>query len=269
MITTKLTIAEYELIDIRAKYGLRYSAPIFFGPPPEVASDAEIRNGSVTLFQKNGQKFGITNWHVIEKFREYRSAGISPVCMVGNVEIDPLAILIDESKWYDLATLDFSDVDASKIRGNKEIPCDYFVPSHWPPEIPKLGDFLMFGGFPLSRRQRHSINEIMFGSASSGGSEVHSVQEDVVTCQLQLEQCVLAFDRSGTGFPALPGISGGPVLRTRRLPTGIEIFELVGIVFDDGNSYDTLRLRPISLVLDDGKIAIPPVIGIVNNPYAN
>jgi hypothetical protein len=178
---------------------------------------------------------------------------------VGNVEVDLTQLVIDESAWYDLATLDLTKVDASKIRGGKEIPCQYWEAREWPPKLPAPKEFLMFGGFPLSRRKRHALDQIEFGAVSSGGTEVRTVQEDLITAQIAFDECIVAFDDVGNGFPELPGISGGPVMQLRTSNMGLELFEMIGVIFEHHEAYDSLRVRPLSLIDEQGKITKPPM----------
>ena len=168
--------------------------------------------------------------------------------------IDPEKFLISESEELDLAVLNLENIDVSKIRGGTEIPCQFHEPLKWPPDLPKVGEFVLFGGFPKSKRLELAKGHLEFGSLSSGGSEIHSVQMDVITCQIQIDQCIIDFDRDGDGFSELPGISGSPVMIARQTEGGLTVFDLIGVVFEYHSGWDVLRVRPVSLIASDGTI---------------
>lgn len=239
------------LLDVYARHALQFAVPIYFGVPgrPEY-----LNNGTVTLLELGGRRFGITNYHVLARYRKKLRRIHGLVCQVGPVVIRPLDRLVSESKKYDLVVLDFQNIQPQTLRGGNEIPCRYHVPREWPPQPVAPGNFVMFGGFPRTKRVAITDDELEFGGVSSAGSEVLSVQPDVFTFQIQIEQCVTAFDRDGRGFEDLPGISGSPVLIARRSPGGIEVIDLVGIFFEDYPAIDVYRVRPGSVIGADGMI---------------
>src|ERR1041385_8986267 len=122
----KATAREY------SRFALQFSAVICFWQSLGIP---KVNHGNVTLLKLDGRRFGITNHHVIAHFRERQIAGESLVCQIGNVPIDPLLRLHSSSQAMDLAILDLSEVDPSKIRGTKDIPFHFHEPQVWPPSM--------------------------------------------------------------------------------------------------------------------------------------
>lgn len=252
-----LSTNDLALMHELAKYSLRFSAAIAFGGRGKAANETTVNNGTVALVKLGGQKFGVSNYHVIDAYRKRQEQGEVLSCVVGNVEIDPIARLHSESSIYDLAVLDLSGIDVARIRGSTEIPCQFNEPRIWPTPMPKEGEFVLFGGFPLTKRKVLNPTEIEFGSMSSGGTRVHSVQPDVLSAQIEIDQCVISYDRDGKGFQDLPGISGCPVMAT-RVVSGVGVIDLIGIVFEYHSDWDLMRFRPVTLIGENGQIATHP-----------
>lgn len=244
------------LMNELARYALRFSAPIAFCGRGKMANETKINNGTIALVKLHGHQFGITNHHVIDEYRDRQNTGEAMVGMVGNVEIDPLVRVHSESAYYDLVVLDLKGVDVTKIRGGTEIPCQFLDPRIWPAPMPEKDQWILFGGFPGIKRQILNPTEVEFGTMSSGGTRVHSVQPDVFTAQVEIEQCIISFDRDGRGFEDLPGISGCPVMMG-RVVGGVAVIDLVGVVFEYFRDWDLMRMRPITLIGEDGYIISP------------
>jgi hypothetical protein len=242
--------------DEYAKFALNFASYLIIGPKRvDLKANAQINNACITLVQLNGRKVGITNDHVVEHFFQRQEKGEDVICQVGNQPVDLNKCMISRSARYDLATIDLEAIDQTRIRGpDSKIPLQFQVPATWPAEMPKTGEFILFGGFPSSKRRDAGHGHLNFGSVSSGGTEVVSVQEDVITCQLKIKECHVHFDDDGTGLTGLPGISGSPVMKIRQTNAGIAVVDLIGIIFEHTNAYDALRIRPTSLIEVDGQI---------------
>lgn len=255
--TPPLTFQQIGLANEQAKLAVQFSTYFVIAPPPsrDVTPDTQFNNGSITLVELGGRHCGITNWHVVDKYRERKNAGEKIVCQIGNVLIDPQSRLIDESEALDLAVLDLSDVDVAKIRGGREVPCQFHVPGAWPPERPAEGTYVAFGGWPKSRRQMRSANLVEFGAVCSGATEVQSSHENLLRCAIQIDQATMLFDREGAGIPDLPGMSGGPVIYGREI-NGVLVFEMVGVIFEHNENLDALYIRPTSLIRANGTLFI-------------
>lgn len=243
----QITIAQHY-----AKFALQFSAPICYW---NRHGTLKLNHGNVSLLKIGGRKFGITNNHVVEGFRKRNASGESLLCQIGNVPIDPIGRLHSWSERMDLAVLDLSEVDASSIRGTRDIPpCQFHESDDWPPQMPKSGDWALLGGFPVTKRVQLGPGHFEFGTFSSGGTLIDSVQPDLITCRIEIEKCVISIDRDGRGLEDLPGISGSPVMVARQLASGITVFDLIGVVFEHSMTWDALRIRPLSLVDSNGYI---------------
>lgn len=248
------TLEQLALFDERAKFPITCSTYFLFAPPPSRVSSANnLNNGTITLVSVNGRKFGITAYHVVERYRERIELGEQLIFYVGNVVIDPEACLVSESKELDLAVLDLAIVNPLQIRGGGEIPCAFHEPRTWSSGKVRAGDFVLLGGWPGSGRGEIAREHLIFGSFSSGGSEVQSVQTDVFTCRIEFDACFVSSNRGATSLPALPGISGGPVFVETELESGMTVFDFVGVIFEYHEGLDILRARPISLIGVNGQ----------------
>ena len=213
-----------------------------------------LNHGNISLLKMDGRQFGVTNYHVVEHFRQRKAEGEPLFCQIGNVPIDPMVRLHSFSEAMDLAILDLSEVDAASIRGTKDILCQFHEPDVWPPQMPQRGDFALLGGFPVTKRTELGPRHFEFGSFSSGATLIDSVQPDVITCRIEIDKCVISFDRDGKGLEDLPGISGSPVMVARERDSGIIVFDLIGVVFEHSMNWDALRIRPMSLINSHGHI---------------
>jgi hypothetical protein len=234
-----------------AKFALQFSAVICFGEDRGIPM---MNHGNISLLKMGGRQFGITNYHVVEGFRQRKAAGKPLFCQIGNVPIDPMDRLHSCSEAVDLAILDLSKVDAAGIRGTRDIPCQFHEPDGWPPRMPQEGDFALLGGFPVTKRTELELRHFEFGSFSSGATLIYSVQPDVITCRIEIDECVISLDRDGKGLEDLPGISGSPVMVAGERDCGIIVFDLIGVVFEHSMSWDVLRIRPMTLINSHGYI---------------
>jgi hypothetical protein len=237
-----------------AKFSLQFATALAFTPKEGPLDPTLLNNATVSLVMLGGKPLGITNHHVIDVFRA-KSAEQRMTCQLGNAPIDPLARLISESSRFDLAILDLAGVEPRRIRGaHPEIPCQFHVPRSWPPDPPHVGDFITFGGFPGTKRRHLRGSHVEFGAMCSGASEVISVQTDVITSQIRLDQCVTHFDKDGRGFEGVPGLSGAPSFLPRLTTSRVEVLDFIGVVFEYHDEWDTLRLRPTSLITESGHV---------------
>lgn len=236
-----------------ARFALQFSAVICFG---NLRGEPEINHGSISLLKLGGRQLGLTNYHVVERFHQRQAASQQLFCQIGNVRIDPVR-LHSYSQPLDLAVLDLSEVNAAKLDRIGDISRLFHDPHVWPPQMPQAGEFALLGGFPVTKRTELGPLHFEFGAFSSGATLIHSVQPDVITCRIEIDECVISFDRDGKGLEDLPGISGSPVMVARQLGSGITVFELIGVVFEQSVRWDVLRIRPMSLIDSHGHIESP------------
>ena len=211
----------------------------------------ELNNGSVTLLKLGNRTIGVTCHHVIDYYRQLLDRS-NVLCQIGEAEINPLDRIIDESQQFDLTTLDLEGVTFTPSNVDTEIGSHLFQPAIWPPNSVKSGDFVAFGGFPGTWRSQVAWDELVFPTFSSGACKVASVGEDYFMCQFAREYWVEVMNPYGLGdLHNLGGLSGSPVFIWRKL-----FAELVGIVYQFSPGLDLVRIRPVKLIGEDGKIKI-------------
>ena len=255
MSVTPLSPESYQLADALASFPVMSSAYVLFAPPQgQSSAPAGLNSATVTLVTLNGRQMGLTAQHVIDRYRQRTANGEQLIFYIGNVVLDLDTCLLSESAFLDIAVLDLTRVDPSAVRGTSEIPCTFHTSRSWPGEQVTPGDFVLLAGWPADTRTALAPGRLQFASFSSGGAEVQSVQSDVITCRLEIDECHVVLDRTGRGAPDFPGISGGPMFRSAVLDGGVTVFDLVGIIFEYHKELDVLRARPVSLIGEDGKI---------------
>ncbi len=244
--------------DELSKVPMTYATPIYFADPPGFADFPNINNGTGSLIAVGDKQFCITNWHVLDAYRARRCKEPKIIFQAGNLRLDPEDALISESQYYDLAVFDFSRWGAEELGSFGEVPTQFLKIFSWPPDLRTKGDFVMFGGYPGYWREVTGPAEILFDTLSSGSTEVIESNEKRLICQIQIEKCLVHRaepDREGPGD--LSGLSGGPVIRETRSASGIITFEFVGIIYEYGDGFDCLFIRPASLISEDGRIREP------------
>jgi hypothetical protein len=237
------------------KFPLLFAKAAFFGERPSRSREVEVNNGTVTLANLGNGPIAITCQHVIAGFREKRKEAQNVIFQLGFVDLDPLAQLIDGNERLDLATIRLTEKQAKAITSEGEIGSCVFKPVSWPPPLPTIGDFVAFGGFPGTLRTILSFDELEFGSWSSGASEVSSVSDFQFASVFDRENWVQSFGtQHHMDLIALGGMSGGPVFIKRKLH-----WDLVGIVSQYHENYDTVLFASLRPLRQDGTIEPPPV----------
>lgn len=103
------------------KFPMQFAAPIYFGVPSE--ANSKINNGTITLIKFRGHKFGITNHHVIYKYkiRNRSEKGLS--LNIGNFRVNDLnEITIHEDKEADLFVMDLNHASEDDLESGDEVP---------------------------------------------------------------------------------------------------------------------------------------------------
>ena len=244
--------------DELSKVPMTYAVPVYFGGPPGSAGFPKLNNGTGSLISVGGAKFCITNWHVLDLYRARRASEPELIFQVANVRLDPERVLISENRDYDLAVLGFAEWGAEEAGSDGEVPTQFLDVASWPPELPAMGNFVMFGGYPGYWREVTGPAEVRFDTLSWGAAEVIDSNIERLVCQLQIDKCLVHRAEPGRDQPGeLGGLSGGPVLRQKQSEGGITTFEFVGIIYEYGKEFDCLFIRPASLITEDGRIAGP------------
>ena len=238
-----------------AKFPLLFAKAAFFGQRPSRTLPTEVRNGTITLANLGNRPLAITCQHVIAGYREKRANLDRVIFQIGDADLDPVAQLIDENQRLDLATIGLTEKQVKAITSDGEIGSCVFEPTSWPPPIPNEGEFIAFGGFPGSFRSVISFDELEFGTWSSGASEVCSVSEFQFASVFEREFWVQSFgNKYHMDLNALGGMSGGPAFIKRKL-----YWDLVGIVTQYHENYDTVFFASLRSIRPGGTIERPPV----------
>jgi hypothetical protein len=235
-----------------SKFPLRFATAAFFGDRPKKGRLQKVNNGTVTLLNLDGRRIALTCSHVLEGYRKIYGTPNTNF-QIGDLELNPLDRIIDESSDLDLVTLDLEGLSLREFSNDEGIGTHFFDPVRWPPDRIKQGDFVAFGGFPGLWRQNLSWRELLFDSWSSGATEVTSVSEDHFVCQFEREFWVASLNLhglEGLELRKLGGLSGSPVFIHRSI-----YWELVGVVYEFSESFDLMYARPTSLLRKDGTFA--------------
>lgn len=237
------------------KFPLLFAKAAFFGQRPSREKRVEINNGTVTLADLGSGPIAITCQHVIAGFRKKREEAERVIFQLGFVDFDPVEQLIDENERLDLATIWLTEKQAKAVTSEGEIGSCIFKPKSWPPPLPDKGEFIAFGGFPGTLRSILSFDELEFGSWSSGASEISSVSDFQFASVFNRENWIQSFGtKHHMDLIALGGMSGGPVFIKRKV-----YWDLVGIVSQYHENYDTVFFGSLRSLRQDGTIEPPPV----------
>lgn len=236
------------------KFPLLFAKAVFFENLLSDKSVQTVRNGTVSLVDLGSGQMAITCSHVLDGYRERLKENDKVVFRIGNVILNPLEHLIDESSKLDLATLNLKEIDIKEISLGKEIGTSFICPETWPSSEVEVGDFVAFGGFLGKLREQTSSGDLNFGSFSSGASEVSSVNDEYFICQFEREYWVESLGiKSEEDLRELGGISGGPVFFIRK-NNEIISHEFVGIISQFSPDFDLLYIRKAKFVNKDGSI---------------
>ncbi len=234
------------------RFPVLFAAPLFFGTPPNGKTQVEINNGTATLIQGDKPVI-VTAEHVIRGYEELVNKMPGAIFQIGDLKIhDPLNRIVFRSSAHDLVTLEVTEKEKKEINAqaktNGGIGGSFYEAKDWPPELPKEGDWIAFGGFPGKIREILSFREIRFDTFSCGSEQVRRVAEDQFTCKFDKKDWVKR-DPHGVSKvldDELGGISGCPVFKINYKPC--MWYELVGFVIEYSKDLEYLIMRPAKFV---------------------
>jgi hypothetical protein len=244
-----------------ARLPLRYAVPVFFGEPPGNKRELITSSGTVSLVDLGNGPMAVTCSHVLDGYRQRAKEDPRTIFQIGNLKLNPLEIIIDESEQLDLVTIDLRGKKIDEIASGRETVSYFFHPRHWPPQDIIEGDVVAFGGFPGIWRQRSSADEFAFVSFSSGASFVTSVRDEYFVCQLEREHWIepqehylrpLDVGTNPKDLYDFGGLSGGPVIIVREV-----YWDFVGIIYQFSSEFDLLYIRPTKFISESGSISTP------------
>lgn len=216
-----------------------------------------FRSASGVLLRLRGVPYLITNWHVLEAYRNLAAQRATQFFFAENA-VDPIQRLHSESAELDLAVLLAYNlripVERNRLAGVPDVRV--YEPEQWPPAAPEAGDSVFFAGWPEKGRSVDIENmEARFRPYAYVGATIQEVTDGGFT---------IPFDptdlRGVTGLETkeqlqerdLSGLSGGPIFRdmsaSGRAP------ELVGFIKEHATTWGLLLATSALHLRSDGQI---------------
>ena len=247
MTTEDITKEELALSKEMAQFPMKFCNACFFGDASDPSG--KVNNGTMTLVRYKGEKFGITNFHVIDAYRKRLANEPDIKFYIGNTLIDIEETLFDENEDLDLCTLYLDAYEEKDFGSFGDIPTHFFEIDEFPLAQVSEGEFVLFGGFPGVWRTRPETNHLVFDSLSTGGTEVAEVTDMNIRCELAIDNCLVTMNRHDRALPDdFGGLSGGPMFARRELSSGVTIFKLAGIIYQHMPEYDSITIRPVTFI---------------------
>ncbi|MEJ1298321.1 MAG: hypothetical protein RPU64_04120 [Candidatus Sedimenticola sp. (ex Thyasira tokunagai)] len=241
----ELTDEQRKVVNELTEFPMKFCNAFFFGDPSD--ESVKVNNGTMTLIKYNNQRYGITNYHVIDKFRKRREEEPNIKLAIGNAEINLEDSLIDEDPKIDLCTFNLEIYKESDFESNGDVPTFFYELDDFSTGSLKEGDFVLLGGFPGVWRERPHSNHLAFDTLSSGSTKVTEFTGKNLRCELALDKCIFTGKHGRDEFPEnLGGISGGPAFLHYVTDAGFSQFKLVGVIYEHVPAYDSILIRPIS-----------------------
>jgi hypothetical protein len=244
--TTTLT-AQQKLIGFQtAEWCLNYVAPAFIADPPNQEGGGIYTNGTCSFIDTGRRKFAVTNWHVIDAFRQKKAKKADLNFQIGSVVIKIDDHIISENVRRDLATFEITDSDLAVLH-KQFCSC-----TQWPSPRVVNDELVVFAGYPGIFRSQLSLHEALFESvhmlemvtsASSNQFGIHFDRDAWITQTRR---------RKAPGLSDLGGFSGAVVFRPKN--AAITYLEPVGVIFEYSPSLDLQLIRHIDFINDDGSI---------------
>jgi len=242
--------AERILADTLVRYPMMFCSACYFGDPSD--KSMKVNNGTMTLIKHNSKRYGITNYHVVQEYRNRFLDEPDIRFCVGNVEIDLESAVLDEDRNLDLCTLNFDEYDEESFGSGGDVPTRFLNIENFDTIGLKEGDYVLFGGYPGVWRERPTSNHLIFDTLSTGGTQVIDVTPRNIICELAIDKCIISLSNHRERFPDnLGGLSGGPVFFHELSGAGISIFKFVGIIYEHMQDFDSVLIRPASFIDND------------------
>lgn len=246
-----LTDSEFAaLSELVTKFPLRFAKAAIIGPMPVPGTPATINSGTTTLVLLQAGYVAITCDHIVREAQERQAADPNVIFQIGDARIDIATQLIDQSSYRDIATLRIQEHQLPEILAGEEIGTSFFAPAAWPPPRPTENDYVAFGGFPGTLRTIETFQDLVFGTWSSGASPVSSSSERQFASHFERDRWFQSFGSADhLALRNFGGMSGGPAFVLRE-----HHWELVGIVKEYHEEFDTVFFSCLASVRDDGSI---------------
>ena len=226
-----------------------YTTFVCFADPVE-KYQAGIYNSATCTFHDTGSaKFGVTNYHVINGYREKRKEIPDLVFQVGCYRVDIDKYIISEDENLDLATFALPDEVWKALEKEGK---QYCFSSKWPPDRIIQGETIFYLGFPGIFRERFTKTEYNFYMVALC-EVVDSVSERQFGVAIDRDTWVQQFGiKCISELTDYGGFSGACIF---RLPDRqITSLEPVGILFEAGDTMELHFVRHIEFIDSTGKI---------------
>lgn len=224
-----------------------YVVPICW-PKSIDAEGVHLTNGTAFFVKTPQAVFAVTAAHVVLEFLQAKARDPRTICGLvdSETEIDLAQDLIGIGRNIDIATFRISERIISKF--------DKHPLTAWPPKVPKIGQGLLYAGFPRQNRARRGPREFSFG-LTAGGTPVDHVDDAKVVTSINRDELV---DTLGLGLPPddfdFGGMSGGPVLAI--VETGVVSWALAGVIYEGSRLGGGLLYGArATYIQDDGTLA--------------
>lgn len=234
------------LAEVLVRYPMMFCVPCFFGAPG--SNDGRLNNATLTLLEYKGERYGITNYHVIDEYRRRLAEDPGVHLYFGGVKADLDLVLLDEDSDVDICVFYLEEYPEKDFATDGEVPTQFFpVGDLCYVENLVAGDFVLMGGYPGAWRVKLSSLNFQFDTLSFGGTEVSEATEMNIRCELKVGQSTLV-SKNREKFPDnIGGLSGGPVFHHSVTNRGISKFEFVGVIYEYIHEYDSVLIRPASI----------------------
>jgi S1-C subfamily serine protease len=208
-----------------------HCAGIVIAPPPG-CRPGRLNTGSGFVLSLDGAHFLGTANHVVESWFQRTSDGEHLLFQAGGADIAPKGRVA----WRDeVADVAFLRIDADEARRIGVQPYEALL--GWPPPAPKIGDYIVFAGYPATERLHPDPGSVDFG-CFSGLVSVTSSHKNHVICQFERDYWI-----SHDGGPLPPfgadlrGLSGGPAMLMGKIA-----YPLVGVVVEHNSAFELMRV---------------------------
>jgi hypothetical protein len=244
-----------------SNFTLRVCTPIYWHDR-RLPFPKEMRGGSCFTLRFGERLFGVTAAHVLQAYRDAREQNAATVCQLRLMEFAFHDVVIDSDVALDIATFSVSEDQLKAINGTA-IDCT----GQWPPPVPARMRAVSLAGFPEVLRITHPDRSAEF-NAYGGLSAIEdfSEREVLLTFDPKREQSLSGLPLPPLGFN-MSGCSGGPAL-IHGSRNGLHRWFPLGIIVcgsnrdsmnnrGDADAFDTIRVRRIHFVREDGTINHP------------
>ena len=233
-------------LDEVARECFNSTVSLFWGYP----EDDSLRSATGFFIELDGP-FLFTARHVIEAFLEAKNDDASLELKVGKGYIDRVRQrVVDRNQDVDMVALNLEGIEISSFKLNH---IKFFKPKRWPPNCVSPDAQVFFIGFVADKHRTidWSQGAIRFHSFTVC-TEVGSVSNSHFDCPIIMEKIKQNTDFEAQWPTVYGGLSGSPVfvIREDRRP------ELTGIVFEELNSFDTIRAHHSKLFNSNGTLGV-------------